>query len=172
MTFAYKHSFFLAGHSLCFFPELTGVIGLQPAASSGVSLDLWDLWISAEKNTYWKSWCLVNRNPYMLWTWDKGLEPIEAWFLAHTLPSCSVSCRLHAVVVFQILGPQAKQFYKDCYLTFLNGLCSLLLNLLIAYACPTEFVPVWQAKFPEDSRTFQSVCQTKERSKDRKIYHF
>lgn len=132
-----------------------------PASSQfrGVSRPLrsLDIRTSAEKNTYWKSWCWVNRNPYMLWTWDKGLEPIGAWFLAHTLPSCSVRCRLPAVVVFQILGPQAKQFYKDSYLTFLNGLCSLLLNLLIAYACPTEFVPVWQAKFPEDSRTFQSV---------------
>lgn len=47
---------------------------------------------------------------------------------------------------------------KTAYLTFLNGWCFPLLNLLSAQASPIEFLTVLQARFLENSRAFQTDC--------------
>lgn len=61
----------------------------------------------------------MNTDPEILQSWGEGVEHNGAWILLHTLPSYSVSCRLQAVVPFQILGLQPKD--EDLYNTFING---------------------------------------------------
>lgn len=72
-------------------------------------------------------------------TLEWGGKAFAARVLWHTLHSCFMNCNLWAVVVFQILGLQAKYLHEDLRPYLLKCMVFPLLKAPAVQAAPTEF---------------------------------